>query len=108
MFNKLRYLFGYRDTRVCPVQEALEFVVTDETPLHDRIMSAYNLRGLAGYTADEAAELLGIGVLTARPRITELFQAGKLRRTGSKRLNRSGLKAHVFVSTRIPTASHAG
>lgn len=100
----LRYLFGKGPVPTIPQPHPALIA----GKLSDRIMAAYNLRGLAGYTADEAAELLGIGVLTARPRITELFQAGKLRRTGSKRLNRSGLKAHVFVSTRIPTASHAG
>jgi hypothetical protein len=87
------------------VRECLPFVTDDDTPLPDKIMAAYNLRGLAGYTADEVAQVLDLGILTVRPRVTELFQAGKLRKTQVKRTNRSGIGAVVLVSTRVPTAS---
>lgn len=50
--------------------------------LSDRIMYAYNMRGFAGYTADEVAEHLGMGLLSVRPTVTRLYQTGYLRRTG--------------------------
>lgn len=99
-----RYLFGRKAAPVCEVSEALAFTCTEDTPLTERIMSAYNMRGLAGYTADEVADVIGVGVLTVRPRVTELFQSGKLRKTTTKRLNRSGVKAVVLVTNRIPAA----
>lgn len=47
-------------------------------------------------TADEIAEALGETVLAIRPRITELKQTGRIERTGERRKNASGAKAHVY------------
>lgn len=47
-------------------------------------------------TADEVAEALGESVLAIRPRITELKQLGKIERSGERRANASGQKAHVW------------
>jgi predicted transcriptional regulator len=51
-----------------------------------------------GMTADEVAEKLSITVLTVRPRVSELFKAGRITKTGVKRPNESGLEAHVWVT----------
>lgn len=61
-------------------------------------MQEYRSVGLAGLTPDECAYRLGRGILSVRPATTRLMNDGKLRRTGSKRHNYSGLKAHVLVA----------
>jgi len=50
----------------------------------------------AGLTADEIAARLGESVLAVRPRISELFHAGVIEKTGDRRPNASGLSAHVW------------
>jgi predicted ArsR family transcriptional regulator len=50
----------------------------------------------SGLTADEAAAKLDESVLAVRPRVSELFHAGLIEKTGERRLNASGLFAHVW------------
>lgn len=47
-------------------------------------------------TPDEVAAALGETVLAIRPRITELLNAGKIRKSGRRRYNISGMGAHVM------------
>ena len=49
-----------------------------------------------GLTADEIAAQLAASVLAVRPRVSELFHAARIEKTGERRLNRSGLAAHVW------------
>jgi len=50
----------------------------------------------AGLTADEIAARIGESVLAVRPRVSELFHAGVIEKTGDRRRNASGLLAHVW------------
>jgi len=54
-----------------------------------------------GLTADEIAAALDESVLAVRPRVSELFHAGLIEKTGERRRNHSGLCAHVWKK---PTA----
>lgn len=47
-------------------------------------------------TADECAARLGISILSARPRLTELKRMGRIIDTGTRRPNASGRSAAVF------------
>ena len=49
----------------------------------------------SGLTADEIAAQLDESVLAVRPRVSELFHAGLIEKTGERRRNDSGLNAHV-------------
>jgi predicted ArsR family transcriptional regulator len=49
-----------------------------------------------GLTADEIAARLAASVLAVRPRVSELFHAGMIEKSGARRLNQSGLAAHVW------------
>ena len=49
-----------------------------------------------GLTADEIAAKLDASVLAVRPRVSELFRAARIEKTGERRLNQSGLAAHVW------------
>lgn len=51
----------------------------------------------AALTADEVATRIGESVLTVRPRITELLQAGTIVKTALRRANVSGRKAAVMM-----------
>lgn len=47
-------------------------------------------------TADEAAQRLGVSVLSARPRCAELYRLGIIKETGERRVNASGMRASVW------------
>lgn len=48
-------------------------------------------------TADEIAERMGLSPFSVRPRCTELKALGKIKPTGERRRNRSGMTAHVLT-----------
>ena len=50
----------------------------------------------SGRTADEIAARLDASVLAVRPRVSELFHAGQIVKTGERRTNESGLRAYVW------------
>jgi hypothetical protein len=52
-----------------------------------------------GLTADEIAAKLDESVLAVRPRVSELFHARLIEKTGERRPNASGLNAHVWKKT---------
>ncbi len=49
-----------------------------------------------GATADEIAAHLELSVLSVRPRVSELKRAGKIKQTGARRKNESGMTATVW------------
>jgi predicted ArsR family transcriptional regulator len=49
-----------------------------------------------GATADEVAKDLSLSVLSVRPRVSELNRTGKIRQTGARRKNDSGMTATVW------------
>lgn len=51
----------------------------------------------AGLTADECATRVGISILSARPRITELKALGRIEDSGLRRANASSRKAKVWI-----------
>ena len=57
-----------------------------------------------GLTADEIAAKLAASVLAVRPRVSELFHAAKIEKTGERRLNESGLAAHVWKKRALGAA----
>jgi hypothetical protein len=59
----------------------------------------------AGLTADEIAAALDESVLAIRPRVSELFHAGLIEKTGERRRNQSGLSAHVWKKLAAVEAS---
>jgi predicted ArsR family transcriptional regulator len=50
----------------------------------------------AGATADEVARDLNLSVLSVRPRVSELKRTGKIKQTGARRKNESGMTATVW------------
>lgn len=74
-------------------KEAAQSMVGRAAKLRERcLLELSNMPG----TADEVASALGETVLAVRPRITELFQLGKIVDTGRRRQNASGRKAKVW------------
>jgi predicted ArsR family transcriptional regulator len=49
-----------------------------------------------GATADEVAKALNMSVLSIRPRVSELRRTGKIKQTGTRRTNDSGMTATVW------------
>lgn len=62
--------------------------------VRDRILNL--LTPALAVTADEAADLLNLPILTVRPRFSELAAQGKLTDTGRRRKNESGKSAIVW------------
>jgi predicted ArsR family transcriptional regulator len=63
--------------------------------LRARVLEVFALTP-SGLTADEIAAKLDESVLAVRPRVSELFHAGLIEKTGERRHNASGLPAHVW------------
>jgi hypothetical protein len=80
-------------------REAAEAIETRADTVRGFVLAALKTQPM---TADEVAQLLHESVLTVRPRVTELFQEGRIGRTGERRKNRSGRDAHVFRALAEP------
>jgi hypothetical protein len=56
-----------------------------------------------GMTADQAAAVLDLPILSVRPRVAELHRLGELRRTEERRKNTTGMTATVWrVADALP------
>lgn len=75
-------------------QQAAMAITPHATALRDRVESLF-LTG-ATLTADECAETLGVTVLAARPRLSELAKMGLIVKTPERRKNASGMSAQVW------------
>lgn len=60
----------------------------------DELLAA--LRQHGPQTADAAGALVGLGPLSARPRIAELYKAGRVRPTGERRPSATGHPSAVW------------
>ena len=52
-----------------------------------------------GLTADEAAAIIRLNILTVRPRVSELREQGKVIPSGRRRKNESGMSATVWIDS---------
>ena len=66
------------------------------TSLREDVLETFAQGYPNSFTADEIAAELSKSVLAIRPRVTELFKAEKIRKTGEKRMNTSGMSANVW------------
>ena len=78
------------DTRL----DSLQTIHPLRTKLQRKILALFYD---AAYTSDEVAALLGVNILTARPRVAELVKKGYLEDSGRRRENTSGKRAAVWV-----------
>lgn len=67
---------------------------TDASRLRQEVLKAFRDHG--PMTADEAAGVLGLSVLSVRPRCSELVAFGRLVKTPQRRKNESGKAATVL------------
>lgn len=81
---------GHRDDDTS--EDAATTISSRVDTLRLRVLEAFRNRG--PMTPDEAAEVLGEGILAIRPRCTELKRLGCLRKTGNRRQNRTGGEAN--------------
>jgi predicted transcriptional regulator len=61
-----------------------------------------------GATADEVAKDLNLSVLSVRPRVSELNRSGKIKQTGARRKNQSGMSATVWRIAPSPSIAEGG
>jgi DNA-binding Lrp family transcriptional regulator len=76
--------------------EAYRKVIPGSPALQERIIKALEEVGSKGLTSSEATDATGIPLLTVRPQMTCLYQAGIIKREG-KRVNRVGRSEYVMV-----------
>lgn len=77
-------------------EEAAKAIAPRAKKLHGPILE--RLRQFpGGLTPDEIAEHLNVSILSVRPRCSELLRAGEVRKSGSRRLNKTGNSADVLV-----------
>lgn len=82
---------GHR--RTATSKAAAESVKERAPTVRDKILTLLRTTTL---TPDEAAKILNVSILTARPRFSELYRLGKIFRVGITRANESGVQADVW------------
>ena len=86
---------GYQNTDTS--RQAAEDISPAAPTLRGQVLYRISQAGDRGLTADEAAHILQEGILSIRPRVTELNRLGRIEDTGERRLNTiSGKKAIVW------------
>jgi hypothetical protein len=88
-------------------QEAAAAVASRVPRLRGIVLAAFH-DAPAGLTADEAAEMLSLSILSVRPRVAELHRLGELRPAEERRKNSSGMSATVWrIADPLPLAPDA-
>jgi len=81
-------------------QEAAKAVSRGVRPVRDAVYAAI-AASEGGLTADEAAAIVGRKRAYVRPRVSELAEEGRVRKTGRRRKNpETGLSATVWEAVR--------
>lgn len=89
-----KYPYGPGHRRPETSKDATKAIRSRAENLRESILGI--LRAGPELTADEMAEILGVTVLSCRPRVTELSRQGKIVPTGERRKNQSGMTAMVY------------
>lgn len=79
-----------------PSEEAALRVTGAAATVRARVLDAFKQKYPQGMTADEVASHLRLSILTVRPRVSELRQAGNVVDSHARRTNESGLSATVW------------
>jgi hypothetical protein len=90
---------GFKEQGGASQAAAMEIKSRAET-VREAVLEAFIAAGPDGLTADEAAERVKEGVLTVRPRCSELLLYKLIAKTDRMRLNSSGKRATVMVAVR--------
>lgn len=95
MARRRRPMLGYPESPghrgVDTSVQAAEQVNESVEIIRTQVMNALQVRSM---TPEEIADFTGIHFLNIRPRCTELRYTGHIRRTGRRRMNRTGGAAH--------------
>jgi DNA-binding IclR family transcriptional regulator len=78
-----------------PSEQAAEAISGTANKMRAAVLAQFS-QYPAGATADEIARDLNLSVLSVRPRVSELNRTGKMRQTGARRRNESGMTATVW------------
>jgi predicted ArsR family transcriptional regulator len=78
-----------------PSEQAAEAIAGTASNMRAAVLAQF-AQYPAGATADEVAKDLNLSVLSVRPRVSELKRTGKIRQTGTRRKNESGMTATVW------------
>ena len=76
--------------------EAARSIEPHRGDLRERVFQAIAARA-EGATAQEMEALTGLAGNTIRPRLVELYEANRIRRSGEKRRTKSGRRAEVWI-----------
>ena len=93
--NSYPFSPGYSKTADTSI-EAAELIVAGVKTIRTRVFNVIKNKGSFGATADEVAELLNLSSFTVRPRVTELYKLGDIKRK-DKRKNTSTRNAYVYI-----------
>src|SRR5688572_4047660 len=89
--------FGY--TAEGTSREAAEAQQVKGPTLRRKVYDAIGRFGPEGATPDDVANLLGLDILTVRPRFTELLNQACIEATGRRRKTGRGGEANVMIRT---------
>ena len=87
---------GYKENSTS--REAAYAMAPRAKTLCDRIYRAIKEAGARGLTADESAQVIGSTVLASRPRVSELYAMGLIRKSPARRLSSTGKWLIVWIA----------
>lgn len=100
-------LFGYPQQAGFKARETAEAAAASIPAANLRARVLAMVERTNGVTADQCAGLLGLSILSVRPRFSELALLGKVRDTGERRKNQSGRSAIVWQAVQTARLNKA-
>lgn len=82
---------------ICNILEPVSPIV--QSPLRPGLIKILDCLKEQPMTTDETADIMGVNILTIRPRFTQLFQQDYIRDTGDRRTSAAGRGAIVWETT---------
>jgi hypothetical protein len=77
-------------------RNAAEAIASHAKTVRGRVLAFLQERAPTSFSADEIATALGEGILTVRPRVSELHHSALIEPTAERRVNRSGMLAKCW------------
>lgn len=78
-----------------PSEDAAAAIAPRAPRIRDAVLEVI-ATAAAPVTADEVAGVLRLSILTVRPRVSELYRMGEIRRASDRRCNASGMTASTW------------
>jgi hypothetical protein len=82
-------------------EDAAKAIAAEAGALRAGALAVLTAAGPGGLTADEIAAIMGLDILTIRPRVSELGALGLAVKTGLRRRNARGSSCGIWIAANV-------